>query len=113
MTLNGNSPAVSRVGRTHFLWLIFRTIPTIQGGPSVEVPDPMNRPARWLRQGAACLALILAPTAAIAAGPDDPAWAPDYPHKSFRAENFGSGPRSYWLFEPIEPRPRKAPVVAF
>lgn len=73
----------------------------------------MNRVARWLRPGAIWLALILAPAAALADGPDEPARAPEYPHKSFRAESFGSGPRSYWLFEPIEPRPRKAPVVAF
>ena len=38
---------------------------------------------------------------------------PPYPHKSFKAERFGTGARSYWLFEPAEPRPEKAPVVAF
>src|SRR5690242_5529554 len=38
---------------------------------------------------------------------------PEYPHRAFRAELFGSGARSYWLFEPDDPRPEKAPVVVF
>ncbi|CAN5658345.1 alpha/beta hydrolase fold domain-containing protein [soil metagenome] len=36
-----------------------------------------------------------------------------YPHRSIRGQEVGSGPRSYWLFEPAEPRPAQAPVVVF
>lgn len=36
-----------------------------------------------------------------------------YPHESFRREELGAGPRSYWLFEPTEPVPETAPVVVF
>ncbi len=36
---------------------------------------------------------------------------PAYPHKSFTSQNFGTGARSYWLFEPSAPSPVKAPVV--
>lgn len=36
-----------------------------------------------------------------------------YPHRSFRSQAFGEGPRSYWLFEPAEPTPAKAPVLVF
>lgn len=48
----------------------------------------------------------------VAAGlpPDGPAV---YPHGSFRASELGQGPRSYWLFEPAEPKPAEAPVVVF
>ena len=56
----------------------------------------------------------------------DPSWPPpphgagdsteplaNYPHKSFVAKSFGTGARSYWIFEPAEPTPEKAPVVVF
>ena len=36
-----------------------------------------------------------------------------YPHKAVRRTVMGEGPRSYWLFEPAEPVPEKAPVVVF
>jgi acetyl esterase/lipase len=36
-----------------------------------------------------------------------------YPHGSVSAQAFGRGARSYWIFEPAEPRPAKAPVVVF
>src|SRR5262245_12600542 len=36
-----------------------------------------------------------------------------YPHQSFHAQRFGSGPRSYWLIEPAEPTPARAPVAVF
>ncbi len=35
----------------------------------------------------------------------------DYPHKVVKRAEFGTGARSYWLFEPAEPSPLKAPVV--
>jgi acetyl esterase/lipase len=38
---------------------------------------------------------------------------PAYPHKTFVAQEFGEGARSYWLFEPAEPTPERAPVVVF
>ncbi|GAC1468453.1 MAG: alpha/beta hydrolase fold domain-containing protein [Isosphaeraceae bacterium] len=34
-----------------------------------------------------------------------------YPHKRVHRKEFGWGPRSYWLFEPADPIPEKAPVV--
>lgn len=35
------------------------------------------------------------------------------PHGGFRAVQLGAGARSYWLFEPTRPSPRRAPVVVF
>jgi dienelactone hydrolase len=39
--------------------------------------------------------------------------ARDFPHRVVRRFEIGEGPRSYWLFEPAEPKPKKAPVVVF
>ena len=36
-----------------------------------------------------------------------------YPHSKVMRYEFGEGPRSYWLFEPAEPRTERAPVVVF
>lgn len=36
---------------------------------------------------------------------------PTYPHKNFTSQEIGTGPRSYWLFEPSEPKPERAPVL--
>jgi dienelactone hydrolase len=61
--------------------------------------------------------LIPASTSRATAAPGEveptKAEAPAYPHKSFTAESFGSGGRSYWLFEPADPKPERAPVVVF
>jgi acetyl esterase/lipase len=38
---------------------------------------------------------------------------PVYPHKAVQRKEFGWGARSYWLFEPADPAPAKAPVVVF
>ncbi len=36
------------------------------------------------------------------------------PHKSFKRFEIGEGPRSYWIFEPADPKPEgRAPVVVF
>ena len=36
------------------------------------------------------------------------------PHQSFKRYEIGEGPRSYWIFEPDEPKPEgRAPVVVF
>jgi pimeloyl-ACP methyl ester carboxylesterase len=36
------------------------------------------------------------------------------PHKSFKRYEIGEGPRSYWIFEPADPKPEaRAPVVVF
>lgn len=53
-------------------------------------------------------ALILATDVAVTAAP--PAFDV-YPHKTVRRKEFGWGARSYWLFEPAEPVPERAPVV--
>jgi len=63
--------------------------------------------------------LVIASTAlaSIARADDAPrssrAPRPDYPHKSITRREHGVGGRSYWLFEPAEPTPRRAPVVVF
>ena len=45
---------------------------------------------------------------------DRPAQAgPIYPHRVVLRYEFGEGPRSYWLFEPAEPKPERTPVVVF
>jgi dienelactone hydrolase len=36
-----------------------------------------------------------------------------FPHRVVRRYEVGEGPRSYWLFEPAEPKPERAPVVVF
>ena len=36
-----------------------------------------------------------------------------YPHGSVWRDVYGTGARSYWLFEPAEPTPERAPVVVF
>jgi acetyl esterase/lipase len=36
-----------------------------------------------------------------------------YPHRSVKRYDLGEGPRSYWLFEPTEPKPERAPVIVF
>ena len=36
-----------------------------------------------------------------------------YPHRSVRRFELGDGPRSYWLFEPAEPKPERAAVIVF
>lgn len=36
-----------------------------------------------------------------------------YPHGKVTRYEFGEGPRSYWLFEPDDPRPERAPTVVF
>jgi pimeloyl-ACP methyl ester carboxylesterase len=39
--------------------------------------------------------------------------AHDAPHRAVRRYEIGVGPRSYWLFEPDQPKPEQAPVVVF
>src|SRR6478736_6426271 len=36
-----------------------------------------------------------------------------HPHQSVRRFDLGDGPRSYWLFEPADPKPERAAVVVF
>ena len=63
-----------------------------------------------LRPSLIALGAILA--TATARGGDGPA-EPTYPHKSVTRREIGTGPRSYFLFEPAEPTPKHAPVVVF
>jgi dienelactone hydrolase len=82
----------------------------------------MSCPPR-LRFRLTWLVVMLAVSAARAAdpprvaGPDSDPMAASvearYPHASMRAQQLGDGPRSYWLFEPTEPVPERAPVVVF
>jgi dienelactone hydrolase len=75
--------------------------------------------------GALGLGLLIAALAAshaqAADGPPPPGAEPDrgrplasepsYPHRAVKRVEMGSGARSYWLFEPADPRPERAPVV--
>lgn len=56
--------------------------------------------------------LGLSLSASACAG-DKPEIERQYPHKSITSKSFGSGAKSYWIFEPAEPAPDKAPVVVF
>ena len=48
------------------------------------------------------------------AGNDRPAQAgPTYAHRMVMRYEVGEGPRSYWLFEPAEPKAERAPVIVF
>ncbi len=49
--------------------------------------------------------------AALETEPACPREAPSYPHQAFRKFEIGTGPRSYWIFEPDKPQPARAPVV--
>jgi acetyl esterase/lipase len=60
-------------------------------------------------------------TIGTAKEPTGPAQADDrltgtevvYPHRSVHRYEFGDGPRSYWVFEPADPKPQCASVVVF
>lgn len=76
-----------------------------------------------LLKAAVMMTLALGPLAARtpAAPPPPPEKAPPssaedgpmYPHKAVKRSEIGTGPRSYWLFEPAGPTPATAPVVVF
>ncbi len=60
--------------------------------------------------------LIFSSAAFAAAPPAQPASGPggrDYRHAGFRQSKFEEGPKGYWLFEPKDPAPGKAPVLIF
>jgi acetyl esterase/lipase len=71
-------------------------------------PPRIGRRPRTAWQGIAFVAAWLAVGAGVGAGP---AAAPDYPHKTVKRQQFGTGATSYWLFEPADPAPEAAPVV--
>jgi pimeloyl-ACP methyl ester carboxylesterase len=48
--------------------------------------------------------------------PSQPTTGPgssDYTHQTVRKSQFGSGAEEYWLYEPADPTPESAPVIAF
>jgi pimeloyl-ACP methyl ester carboxylesterase len=67
--------------------------------------------------------LVVMPGKRLDAGDEErkPASSPDRsrpeepapPHLKVRRFEIGQGPRSYWLFEPDQPRPDRSPVVVF
>ena len=77
---------------------------------------------RWFPWISLAIVIALA-SGAIAGGEDLPKSADaakakvakpkPYPHKSFRKSEHGRGGQAYWLYEPTEPTPEKAPVVVF
>jgi dipeptidyl aminopeptidase/acylaminoacyl peptidase len=72
----------------------------------------MERPPRIGRSG---LGWILVLSACVAARAEEvsPSSGVGYPHRTIRIQDLGSGPRSYYLFEPARPAPKSAPVVVF
>ena len=97
----------------------------LRGGSVHAAPFvPWNGPSCALRRlgllGVLCLALAgvlraddrtreKTPNRRKAAEPEDQS-----PHHSFKRYEIGEGPRSYWIFEPDEPKPEgRAPVVVF
>jgi dienelactone hydrolase len=79
-----------------------------------------NAIAQWI---GGCLLVVLASGAMLRAGEDPPggpsATGPaqaraDATHGAVKRYEIGQGPRSYWLFEPDQPKPEgRAPVVVF
>jgi acetyl esterase/lipase len=57
----------------------------------------------------ACLSAHAGDGEGAAAVPEQP----PYPHKAIKIQEFGTGARSYYLFEPAKPTPTNAPVVVF
>ena len=73
--------------------------------------------------------MVMALAVASGRGADDDAQKPAVPgigraeavanaeeeraHCAVKRYEIGIGPRSYWLFEPDEPKPERAPVVVF
>ncbi|WP_435020846.1 alpha/beta hydrolase [Tundrisphaera sp. TA3] len=79
---------------------------------------PRNRGRRPRMVAALATAFALMGTGQSSRGAEPAILAPaaevqSYPHKAVRRTVMGEGPRSYWLFEPAEPAPEKAPVVVF
>jgi acetyl esterase/lipase len=70
-----------------------------------------------------CLVVTLAVAGKLLAGDDQPGASavtgrgqpePEAPHRAIKRFEIGQGPRSYWLFEPDQPKPDvQAPVVVF
>lgn len=75
-------------------WIL--VLPLLMGGLAAAQETP-TRPAA-------------AGDASAEAGPGT---AARLPHNKVSRYELGSGPRSYWLFEPDEPKPASAPVVVF
>jgi dienelactone hydrolase len=79
----------------------------------------MNRPTRGIEARPRRVAVLVALAVVAGFGLARPAEAPGgdppptYPHKAVRRVELGEGPRSYWLFEPADPTPERAPVVVF
>src|ERR1017187_8621944 len=75
---------------------------------------------RWLGR---CGVLSLALAGVLRADEDPPDTPPSSgriepestsPHRSFKRYEIGEGPRSYWIFEPDDPKPEaRAPLVVF
>ena len=57
------------------------------------------------------VALLLSMTTGFALGGEP--LAPNYAHRSLSRHEFGSGAKSYYLYEPADPKPDKAPVIVF
>ncbi|HVU00979.1 MAG TPA: hypothetical protein VHE30_04475 [Polyangiaceae bacterium] len=79
--------------------------PRARSGSDSGTPSPSCNPddTAFLCDGGVC------PPAAPACGPG----SASYPHASVRVTSSGTGVGTYALYEPDEPRPASAPVVAF
>jgi len=74
-------------------------------------------PAR--RRSGAATALVFSILAIAADKPTPPAQpksgpgGADYSHQAVVCKSYGTGGKAYWLFEPAEPTPERAPVIVF
>ena len=66
---------------------------------------------RLFRAGRMWLGLAVLAWPVTAPGGPPPIPTSIYPHRGVARAEFGRGVRSYWLFEPAEPRPERAPVI--
>ncbi|WZO98336.1 alpha/beta hydrolase [Isosphaeraceae bacterium EP7] len=81
----------------------------VAGRITMITHPPLARPAAAALLG--CLLLALTPGRSDAG--DALALDDGQPHAAMRRAEYGTGPRSYWLFEPRQPTPETAPLVVF
>jgi dienelactone hydrolase len=63
--------------------------------------------------GIALLTALVTTARAADPPPGDRSIPALYSHQSVRRQEYGAGARSYWIFEPADPTPERAPVVVF
>jgi dienelactone hydrolase len=89
-------------------------IPDQSGATMAAIPFPY-REELWCRLWRSSPVFLLCQTliCSLGHGADTPARSEAYLHKAFVRKEYGHGDRSFWIFEPSEPKPSSAPVVVF